>query len=361
MTSIRAEKEIAILAWPSGAPGEENPYTRMIYSACRPPAARVIRFSPLMLRVPGADVFHLHWPEGIFEGRLGASRIGAHLKARRVLRTAALIRRRGGLVVLTAHNLEPHAKLDGWQRALYADFHRSLLATTDLLVGLSAISLAKYAVRYPEAAGISQAVVSHPHYRDSYPPAPSRVAARAALGLRGNLIIGMIGSIRRSKQIPAAIAAFRTAAREDEILYITGACGSDELWEELLRARDGDHRVHIRRGRLNDEELVASMSAVDICLLNQANTLNSGTALLALSFDRPLVAPAVGALPELQTFVGDEWMQLVPTPLTATDLRKAVDQLRAKSRVDRAPLDALDPLHLSERLLQVIRRRIVQA
>ena len=62
---------LTVLAWPSGEVSELNPYVRLMYTAFEMPAAQVLAFTPFMRKVPAADIFHIHWPEGIFEGRGG--------------------------------------------------------------------------------------------------------------------------------------------------------------------------------------------------------------------------------------------------------------------------------------------------
>lgn len=306
-----------------------------------------------MRKVPVADIFHLQWPEGIFEGRLGAVQAAAMLKAYRVLRVARKVRARGGAVVLTAHNLAPHRTLLRWQSALYGRFHRRLMRQIDLLVGLSATGLDQFVARHPDVGRALRVVVPHPHYRNEYPSKLGREDARREMALPvAPLLIGMIGAVRRSKNIPQAVTAFREIARADEAMLVAGACDDDLHWAEIIAAADGDPRIHLLRGHLGKTEMAGAIRATDICLINQSGTLNSGTALLALSLDRPLIAPAVGALPELQDFAGPEWLQLVSAPLRSADLRAAIDQLRTGSRDHCTSLDRLDPFILSGQLMK---------
>lgn len=341
-----------VLAWPSGSPQELNPYVRLMYAAFMPPAAKIIAFRPLMRQVPAADVFHIHWPEGIFEGRGGGIAPVAALKAYRVLRVARQIRRAGGLVALTAHNATPHLSLAGWRRTLWERYHPWLLRETGLLIGLSQGSLATFREKNPAAAAIPGCVIPHPHYRTVYPPAPAPRVARETLGLPiDRSVIGMIGSMRASKHVGAAIRVFREAASESEMLLVMGAC-DDAIWSELSQAAGGDPSIRLQRGALRDQELSTAFGAIDVCLLNQATILNSGTALLALSFGVPVIAPASGALPELRAFCGGDWVSLFAPPLTASALRGLLDGLPKAARQPCAALEKLSPDRLSNELLE---------
>jgi len=342
---------LRMLAWPSGSQQELNPYVRLMYSAFVPPAAIVTAFQPLQLYIPPADVFHVHWPEGIFNGRMGGIAPFAALKALRVLMVSRRIRRHGGLVALTAHNATPHMHLTGWRRAVWQTYHSRLLRETGLLVGLSEGGLAAFRDMNPAAASIPGCVIPHPHYKTIYPVPPPRNVARHRLGLPADrLVIGMIGSMRPSKQIGAAIRVFRQIASAHEMLFVAGSC-EDDLWNELTQAAGDDQSVRLQRGSLSEQELATAFGAIDACLLNQDTILNSGTALLALSFGVPIIAPAAGALPELKEFCGESWVSLFAPPLASAAFRQLLDNTQGGNERSCSALDRLAPDRLSAELL----------
>lgn len=348
--------ELRVLAWPAGSADDLNPYVRLMFSAFVPSRAHILRFTPLMRRVPQADIFHIQWPEALFDGRGGRHRALAYLKAWRILRTARRIRERGGAVALTVHNLNPHARLHGWQARLWPRFHTALLTRTDLLIGLTPAGLDQFVDANPAAAGARRCVIPHPHYRTAY-AATQQADARRALGLPvEGIVIGILGSLRPGKGTPAAIAAFRgtTGARS---LLIAGGC-EDDHWRAIEQAAAGDPRIILRRGRLSDAEMAMATSAIDIMLLNQEATLNSGSALLALSLDRRLIAPGVGGIPELRAFAGEAHVATFEPPLSPTSLNAAILALEAQQPSRCTALDALDPQMLSERMLHAMRETL---
>jgi hypothetical protein len=69
--------------------------------------------------------------------------------------------------------------------------------------------------------------------------------------------------------------------------------------------------------------------------------LNSGSALLALAFGRPVLVPRLGAMGELQDLVGDDWVRTYPGDLTAVELSQALSWARERSRSRCAALDQL--------------------
>ena len=352
---------VRVLAWPDANSAGNNPYVGLMYRAFRHGLAEIRPYTPLMLRVPKTDVFHIQWPEGIFAGRFGRSHLIRKLKAWRILRAVKSVRNSGGILALTIHNLAPHRMLSDREAFTYDRFYGKLLKVADLVISLSQDGQEQYLKRHNYMLEAATEVIPHPHYRESYSCYGDKSISREALSLPAGFIVGIIGSIRRSKQIPAAIDAFRRVSSGDEYLFVSGGCDEDLLWDEIITARDGSSRIILRRETLSDELLAQSFIAIDVCLINQYSTLNSGTALLALSFNRPLIAPAAGSLPELQKVVGQEWMQLLQSPIIPNDLRSSIDSLRDRSRGRTAPLDIYAPETLSQRLFDVfsyhLRRR----
>ena len=349
---------VKILAWPSGRSTDLNPYVRLMYQAFRPPAARLIPFRASMLRLPQADVFHIQWPEAIFWGVGRHHAIIASILALNVLRAADHVRRSGGMVVQTIHNLHPHARLSPLGLSVWHRYRAALLSRTDALIGLTASSLNEYRALFPRAAQLPAFILPHPHYRAAYPQPPTRDLARQMLQISNNdFVFGMIGSVRASKGVPDAVYAFRKSSAAGERLLIAGACEDDRLWDEICSAQENDPRLSAVRRHLSDTEIASAVAACDIILLNQGTTFNSGTALLALSLNRPLIAPAQGSLVELAQQLGDEWVALFKPPLDELKLRKCVSQLKVRSRSSEAPLQDMAPDILSERLLAVFQRR----
>jgi hypothetical protein len=67
--------------------------------------------------------------------------------------------------------------------------------------------------------------------------------------------------------------------------------------------------------------------------------LNSGSAILALSFDRPILVPALGTLTELRNRVGVDWVRIYEGELTPEKIRDAIDWTKTRKSNVRAPLD----------------------
>lgn len=348
---------LRILAWPAGQTSEQNPYVRMMYEAFRTPDIELLSFTPLMPQVPAADVFHVHWPEGIFEGRAGSSSLVALMKAVRVLASVRRIRQEKGIFVLTAHNIAPHAKLNSVQRMIWKLYFSRLLMKVDVIISLSSNAMDEFYTAHRSSNKSQGIIIPHPHYRSEYEEI-SKERARAHFQLGPELILGIIGTLRPSKGVAEAIKAFRKCRKGDERLLIMGAC--DEDYRVRLEAEiSNDRHITFLPGELSKEDFEIAVSAIDIYLINQSGTLNSGTALLALSLNRRLIAPKVGSLMELRDKVGDGWVSLFKSPLNSSELRSHIDNLCEQSS-DECDLDAFDPIQLSKSLLNSVRNALEQ-
>jgi hypothetical protein len=93
------------------------------------------------------------------------------------------------------------------------------------------------------------------------------------------------------------------------------------------------------------------LRAADLVVVPFTELTNSGSALLALSFDRPILVPARGAMAEVQALVGGDWVYTYEEELTPDLLAAALDWAvkRPKDAVPR--LDALEWPEIARRTL----------
>jgi glycosyltransferase involved in cell wall biosynthesis len=290
------------------------------------------------------DIWHLHWPEFHVVRRSAAAslwRLGAFAAL------LMLARLRGTKTVWTAHNLKPHeARHPLVQRCLRAMLFRNLSA----FVSLTDCAREELVREYPALRRVRSAVVPHGHYRGSYPDQISRGAARAVLGVPGDARMCLFfGQIRGYKNVPHLVRTFLTADVPRSVLVVAGACGDPGLRAELERAAAGHPRVAIAAEFVRTDRVQVYMRAADLVVLPYTEVLNSGAAMLALSFDRPVLAPARGSFAELGELFGPYWIRTFDGELDAATLRGAIGQTRPPAASERERLErALAGLSWSE-------------
>lgn len=125
---------------------------------------------------------------------------------------------------------------------------------------------------------------------------PSRDAARMQLGLRGNVAL-FFGHVRPFKGLDIALRAWRLL-KTDATLVVAG-----EAWFKsaddyrALAAGLGNIRLEFRF--IPDAEIAAYFAAADVVLAPYRIEAQSGVALTAFHFARPVIATTVGGLPEI--------------------------------------------------------------
>jgi beta-1,4-mannosyltransferase len=351
-----SERGMRVLAWPGPLQTQNNPYTSLIYGEFAKAGLAVTPYSIWNFHGSRAEIFHIHWPEAILWGRLARHfPITTELAAHRVLNTMDVIRRNSGAVVWTAHNVSPHALSSQYHERVWGRFFPEFRRKVDALIGLTSRSLDLICDAYPDLRQCSRFVVPHPHYQTVYPVQPSPADARAAIGLaQSHFVLAMIGTIRRGKGVTQAVQVFRKVRRENEVLFISGHCSDAALAADIQNAAGQDRSVIFQNRYLPDAELVRNFAAADAILINQGATLNSGTLLLALSMNRPTIAPAKGSIVELAESVGAGWISTFSGEIGPDALRNCLDTIQRHGRGGQVPLDRFDPEVVSRATMAVL-------
>ncbi len=237
------------------------------------------------------QVIHQHWFHNYHQRR------SLHLSALGAAYLAALLRlarRLGYGLVWTVHNLQPHERrhrrLDDW------------LSRLILRLGVPIVhcQAAADAVRQRFGYGGPIQVAPHGNYVGVYPPPPAaKQEARAQLGLPADALIFLhAGVIRPYKGIPALVRQFARLPARHAALVVAGEEHESDLRAELAGELRDDERIILRLGWLPDEELALYLAAADVAVTSFARVLTSGSVLLAMSAGLPVVAPALGCIPE---------------------------------------------------------------
>lgn len=262
------------------------------------------------------DVWHLHWPEQCLNE---PSHVRAALRTRLLLAQLKFARARGIRVVWTVHNTRPHERLHA---RLERAFWPSFLA---LLSGWIALSKAGHAMaleHHPQLARIPSAVIAHGHYRDWYPAPTPKEEARICLGLPTDAIVLLyFGQIRPYKNIEHLLEVFARLNRQDMFLVIAGS-GRTEFIGPLRRSASSQPNVKAELRFIGDGEVATFFGAADGVVLPYRDILNSGTALLALSMDRRVLVPGLGAMQDLADAVGDGWVIRFDGELSSSTLER---------------------------------------
>jgi beta-1,4-mannosyltransferase len=325
--AARAAAPLRVLAWPAFANRQQNPYNALLYGSLRALGVRVVDFYPQRLIFGRYDIWHLHWPESILNLPRPWQALPLSVVFRFLLRVA---RFRGITIVWTAHNLRSH---EGLYPEVEARLWRALMSQMDGFIALTEVGKEMTLARFPALRGRPCFVIPHGPFREVYTDQLSLAEARARLDLPANArVIVSLGQIRPYKNLPHLIRTFRQLPDADYRLVVAGRPATPELAEEVVAAAGGDPRIRLALDFVPEEAVQVYLRAADLVVLPYREILNSGSSILALSFARPVLVPAQGALLELQGRMGREWVHTYEGELTAEVLRATLATVRGARR-----------------------------
>lgn len=290
----------------------DNPYTDRLIEALAGlgydvrPLADPRALEEALGWLESGDVFHLQWVHVFTVGRNVAGSVRGTV---RLLKRLNHLRARGVRVVWTVHNLVHHDAEDGRGGVVQRWAMRRIARACDALVvhGATGARIVREVYRVPNT---TIAVVDHPSYIGSYPAGLPQDEARGRLGLpQDAVVLAHIGQLRPYKGVDRLVEAFTRSAVPDACLLVAGKAGDGELIERLRAVAAADDRVRLHEGYVPDDEIQLYMTAGDAVVLPYERVFTSGSAALAGTFGRAVVAPAVGCLPDQ---IGDAGVLYAP-------------------------------------------------
>jgi len=265
------------------------------------------------------DILHVHWPDHLTERR------GAFNTAfRRLMYLLLLLRIRFGrpLLVRTLHNIEPHEARRGSEQAL--------LRLTDRWTNAYVTMLADT----PLPSTAPSTLIPQGHYRALYDDLDVPESEPGVLLFFGNL--------RAYKGVPDLLDAFGTTTDDRLQLRVVGRAVDKEIGESVERACRNDDRISAELGWVSHEQLAAEIGRAELVVLPYLAMHNSGTVIVALSLDRPVLVPTDSSTLALSAEVGPGWVHTYDPPLTSTAITTAIDALRGAPPRGRPELSGRD-------------------
>ena len=242
------------------------------------------------------DIFHINWLHRHF---VTDSRFLTAVLAIRLVFELVVLRVLGVELVWTVHNLVEHGRrmprLELAVRRIAARLCDRIIVHCE-----SARELIVETYRLPQTTQERIEVVPHGHYIDSYPNDVDRETARSSLGFEDDQTVYLyFGLIRSYKNVPDLVRTFMELDEPDARLLVVGNPMSDRLETEVRTLCAKDDRVTCVLEFIPDDEIQDYMNAADAVVLPFEEVLTSGTAILAMSFGRALIAPRAGCVAEL--------------------------------------------------------------
>jgi hypothetical protein len=154
-----------------------------------------------------------------------------------------------------------------------------------------------------------------------------------------------------ASDLPLLVNSFMKMPGADVILFMAGFPECSQTAESLGSVATLEPRLRLELRFIRKDEVQLFFKSADLIVLPYREILNSGVALLALSFNRPVLVPAIGALPELQALVGAEWVRCYSGHLTPEKLDAALGWALYANRSTAPCLEGLDWVKLARETL----------
>lgn len=333
-TAFGADGALAVLYWPAYS----NPYQRLFYGRAADqyyaePGDAEAALSAVRANPRGGICFHIHWLNRLFRDAQQSGDPAGHLAA--FLAICDQIRAGGGKIAWTMHNLIEHESID---EAAERRFRSDLAQRADTVIvhGDRAAHAAVAEFETPQDRVLN---VPHGSYIGVYPNKVTQTEAQRALGLTdAETVFANVGQVRPYKGLNALVRAVLTIEGEGARakLVIAGNANADQR-AALAEATGASRDIVTSLDRVPDDRLQIYLNAADFIVLPYRAILTSGSAILAFSFARPVIAPAIGALPEL---VQDGVNGLLYDPADAEGLANALRRAAATPAATRADMNA---------------------
>jgi beta-1,4-mannosyltransferase len=246
------------------------------------------------------DIIHIHWQHPFI---LANSRAKSIIKSSIFILEVLILKALGIKIVWTVHNLISHEKT---YQDIQMFFTRRLAHQCHAIIAQG--ESAKHEIQKVFNLGESHrmAVIPHGSYLGCYENKVSRSEAKEKLLLSpSELTFLYFGLIRPYKGVLELVQAFKKLDDSHAKLLIAGEAYNEQIMAEIRsEARDCDNIVIIEKF-IPDDEVQVYMNAADVVVLPYQDILTSGAAMLAISFGKPVIAPAIGCIWDTLSSEGD--------------------------------------------------------
>lgn len=336
-----------ILASPAFSNERVNPYNAQLYRNIVAAGHTVCEYSHKRVLLEKFDIVHVHWPDGYIDQRNGFK---ASQRAVLLLMMMSIAKFKGAQLVWTVHNLKPH---DAYHPTFSQKFLSQFLKLCNGLIFLTEEGKNNFLQDYPAKKNMAYRIIPHGHYRDSYPQAINQAQAKAELNLNPDKkVLLFMGMIKPYKNCDALIKEFGEAKLSEYVLVIAGKPDSPKYKQQLELLAKEHNNIDLRLEFIPNDQVHLYMSAADRVILPYKSILNSGALLLALSFNKPVIAPHLGAFIDLQNELGLQWIYSYLGDLNATNLHAILQQLDRIPRTSVCPLDNYDWRNIAESTIE---------
>ncbi len=307
---------------------EKSPYLKLLSQSLEKHEVLVEkkgRFDPfwLWLNKGRVNLLHFHWPSLYYQSRkypvLTLYRLPLFLFS---ICFAKCI---GYKIVWTVHNLYPHesvlpVQLNRWLRRLWVR-----QAVSKMIVhSPSASEIVKEEFKTDKPV----TVIPHGHFLEAFPNNISKEVARGMINVpKESFTILYFGVIRAYKGVEILLETFIKVKGTEDVLLIVGQPLDKKLSQHLSTISKSDSRIKVFLTYVPSEDVQIYFNACDVVVLPYKDILTSGNLLLAMSFAKPVIVPAMGCIEDTV----DSSCAILYDPHSESGLEEAISMAKKKN------------------------------
>lgn len=284
-----------------GPVAQRNQFQALLYSAQEEYNVSVLPIHDLALcgdiPWPGKVVCHFHW----IHGKTQAAKTQAEADEAVVYWENLLqrIKENGHKIVWTVHNVLPHET--AWIEQ-DKKIHQMMADAADALHVMASDS-AKLTEQHYTLDESKMFVVPHPTYEGAQPDEITRAEARTQLLIAEEefvfLSFGAIMEYKGYDRLMAAYEQLRGKTEKKTRLIIAGLPSDKELVEKIEAWGEGKPDVILDMTPVPHDKLQVYFRSADIAVCPYRRTMNSGAAMMAITFGLPVIGPNAGGFADL--------------------------------------------------------------
>lgn len=260
------------------------------------------------------DILHLHWHHPFL---LGSNMTKTIIKSVSFIAELLLLKLLGVKIVWTIHNIVSH---EGNFEFLELFFTKFLAKLCNKIIVHSPSAKREVVKIYRTRESLIR-VIPHGNYINCYRNVISEVQAKNKLQLKAEKIVFLyFGLIRHYKGIPELVEAFKKLNCPQAKLLIAGKPLNNEIAHDILKRCEENENIETFFEFIPDDEIQIYMNAADVVVLPYRDFLTSGAVILAMSFSKPIIGPAIGCMLD----VLDNKGSIMYNPLEKESLLKAM-------------------------------------
>ncbi|WNB92505.1 glycosyltransferase family 4 protein [Bacillus sp. NEB1478] len=271
--------------WMFPKTNKENPYNNMLSSSIEKYGVNVTNFRQRnFLDIKKNEILHLHWPHSLYQSN---SLMVMTFKAIALILVLSVLKLKGSKIVWTLHNLYPHKYKYKFMEKI---IRKKIISISNLIITAGEF-IKKEAINEFNIENKHIEVIPIGNYVELYNQERSMYDIRQKYNIpEKNFIFLFCGAIKEYKGVIELLESFIKLKEKKNNISLIIAGKPDYFMNQKLNKYLGTENIYLDLRFIPDDELSTLLDNCNAVVLPFKNITTSSSAILALSFYKPIVA-----------------------------------------------------------------------